>query len=282
MTHAATPTGESIALSSLRLPEVIEVSIPVTEEPPYDPVDPAVGSLLLHPHMSPAVEWQQAAVRAFADRMLSNEELFPCIFGVDAVRKATLRYAFIPAGSERVPTLARALVEFTDMAPSLGNRTSLVAFFDHEPELTSIEAYEQHFWSCLAQLQDLDEAEWPDGVSRDPSDPTWEFSFNGTPMFVVANTPVHQDRRSRRSDYFTVTFQPRFVFDDLKAGTPTGDRARNVIRKRLKQYDRVPQTPLLGSYGDPNNREWTQYFLQEHNQPLDASARCPISHARPR
>ncbi|HTZ43679.1 MAG TPA: YqcI/YcgG family protein [Jatrophihabitans sp.] len=237
-------------------------------------------SSLVHPHHTPGAGWQLAAVSAFQERMLADDALFPCIFGVDAVRKGTLRYAFIPAGADRVPALARALAEFTGIAESLGSRTSIVVFFEDDPTLSTMEDYERSFWSYLAELQELDQADWPEGVSKDPADPSWEFSFNGTPLFVVANTPEHKDRRSRHSDFFTVTFQPRFVFNDLKAGTPTGDRARVVIRRRLKDYDRIPQTPLLGSYGDPENREWMQYFLQDHNQPLDPAAACPINHAR--
>ncbi len=53
-----------------------------------------------------------------------------------------------------------------------------------------------------------------------------------------------------------------------------------VIRRRLDSYDTVDRTPLLGSFGDPDNLEWRQYFLEEENVPLDPSAGCPITHAR--
>ena len=83
-----------------------------------------------------------------------------------------------------------------------------------------------------------------------------------------------------RARGITVTFQPRFVFDDLKADTPTGDRARNVIRRRLSEYDAIEQTPLLGSFGETGNLEWTQYFLGDDNQPVDTSRGCPMGHQR--
>lgn len=237
------------------------------------------SSLLLHPHSRPEGGWQRLAADLFHERMLSDGALFPCIFGVDAVRKGTLRYSFIPAGEQRAATLADALREFTSIAPSLGIRTSLVCFFDFDPAIDSLEAYEEHFWSLLAEIRAEDAAQWPDGISEDPGESTWEFSFNSTPLFVVANTPHHHQRRSRYSEYFTVTFQPRFVFNDLKAGTGTGDRARAVIRRRLNAYDSIAQTPLLGSFGEPGNLEWTQYFLADDNEPVDTSRGCPISHS---
>lgn len=237
-------------------------------------------TLLYHPHEVPSDGWRHDAATTFSQRMLSDSSLFPCIFGVTAVRKGTVRYSFIPAGDDRIPTLAAALTEFTQIARSLGSRTSLICFFDFEDGVQTLDDYRQHFWALLAELQADDTSEWPPGISDDPADPTWEFSFNSTPMFVVANTPRHTDRRSRQSRYFTVTFQPRFVFDDLKAGTPAGDKARVVIRRRLDTYDTVERTPLLGSFGDPGNVEWSQYFLDDENKPLDLAAGCPISHAR--
>jgi len=260
------PPGELFALNAHAM-----TSLPQTSEP-SEP-------LLYHPHQIPSGGWRHDAATAFAQRMLSEEALFPCVFGVSAVRKGTVRYGFIPAGPTRVATLAAALTEFTDIAVSLGNRTSLVCFFDFEDGVQTLDEYRQHFWSLLGELLATDTSEWPAGISENPDDSTWEFSFHGTPLFVVANTPRHENRRSRQSRYFTVTFQPRFVFDDLKAGTPTGDKARVVIRRRLADYDRVERTPLLGSFGDPGTLEWSQYFLEDDNTPLDPAAECPIAHA---
>lgn len=237
-------------------------------------------STLYHPHDAPSDGWRHEAAAAFSERMLSDHSLFPCIFGVTAVRKGTVRYSFIPAGESRVAVLAAALSEFTNIATDLGNRTSLVCFFDFEDSVNTLAEYRDHFWALLGELQAGDTSEWPPGISDNPQDSTWEFSFNSTPMFVVANTPQHLDRRSRQSRYFTITFQPRFVFNDLKTGTPAGDKARTVIRRRLDTYDSVERTPLLGSFGEPGNVEWSQYFLGDDNTPVDLAAGCPITHAR--
>lgn len=74
-------------------------------------------------------------------------------------------------------------------------------------------------------------------------------------MFVVVNTDFHKHRLSRSLSRVTITFQPRFVFDDIAEGTPRGDAARVLTRGRLLTYDTVPITVNLGGFGEPENRE---------------------------
>jgi FPC/CPF motif-containing protein YcgG len=99
------------------------------------------------------------------------------------------------------------------------------------------------------------------------------------PLFVVANTPTHEQRQSRYFPCFVVTFQPRFVFDDLGEDTPQGANARKVIRARLHEYDAVPPSPSLDGFGKPNSREWVQYFLDDDNRQPDPgpATRCPFA-----
>lgn len=223
------------------------------------------------------VPWEQDASDRFVRRMLDRDRLFPCIFGVDAVRRETLRCTFVPRDSE-TPSLSGALKEFVSLAPGLGKRTSLVAFFEPDDELRTFEAYRRRFWQILQNLHDTDPDPWPGEIPADTEDPSWEFCFSGMPMFVVANTPMHRLRASRYFEYFAITFQPRFVFDDLAEDSPQGRSSRKIIRARLKSYDSVPPTPLLGSFGAPGNREWTQYFLGDDNTPDPAGNSCPFIH----
>ncbi|MEU8567793.1 YqcI/YcgG family protein [Streptomyces pathocidini] len=236
--------------------------------------------------------WERDAARRFHDRMLDRAAPFPCVFGVDALRKATLRYAFVPGGPERPRALAEALRDFVRLAPELGRRTSLVAFFqpDFDPDLQqdfqqeddaapghrTVADYRRELWDLLQSLHELDDAAWPEDIPLDPEDPEWEFSFSGMPMFVVANTPAHQRRMSRYFEYFTITFQPRFVFDDISEDSLPGRNARTIIRGRLADYDAVPASPVLGSYGKPGNKEWVQYFLGDDNAPGGGESRCPL------
>jgi len=102
----------------------------------------------------------------------------------------------------------------------------------------------------------------------------WEFSFGGTSIFVVCNTPSHTRRRSRYSPGFVITFQPRWVFEGLEPESARGAAARRVIRKRLRAFDGTAPSAALGNYGDPANREWRQYFLPDKN--TDAEMGCPF------
>lgn len=241
--------------------------------------DRLADDFLMHPDHVPAEGWIGDAVAQFRERMLSTESLFPCIFGVDAVRRATLRYTFVPAGPFRGLWLSEALKCFVDHAPDLGRRTSLVAFFEHDQRLRTHDDFRNHFWDLLSELHGYDEKPWPRGIAADPDSALWEFSFHDMPLFVVANTPTHSHRQSRNFPYFAVTFQPRFVFDDLAEDSPQGGNARKIIRDRLRRYDTVPAAPVLSGYGQPDSREWIQYFLHDDNRVVPRQARCPF-HSR--
>lgn len=227
----------------------------------------------------PHQAWMQDATERFEIRMLDEQNKFPCIFGVDAVRKSTLRYTYVPT-NDAVRTLGVALQAFAGQAPALGRRTSLVAFFEDDRVVRDVEQWKEHFWSLLQELHAIDPSGWPADISHDPDSPEWEFSFAGMPFFVVANTPSHELRASRYLEYFAITFQPRFVFDDLAAGNRTADNAKAVIRGRLKVYDQLDPSPDLGTFGVPGNREWTQYFLDDHAAPATPDhARYPFVQA---
>jgi amino acid adenylation domain-containing protein len=233
---------------------------------------------LVHPDQPPSGTWSATAASMFRDRMLSSDSLFPCVFGVDAVRRASLRYTFVPQGAFRGLWLAEALKSFVDIAPALGRRTSLVAFFEPAAGLSTHDDYREHFWQLLSELHGYDDRPWPADIATDPDNSRWEFSFHGMPLFVVANTPTHEQRQSRNFPYFLVTFQPRFVFDDLGEDTQQGANARKIIRARLHEYDAVPPAPVLDGFGKPDSREWVQYFLSDDNHPAEAerAVRCPF------
>ncbi|MBB6173758.1 hypothetical protein HNR23_003818 [Nocardiopsis mwathae] len=208
--------------------------------------------------------------------MLDPTDKFPCIFGVDAVARKTLRYGFVRSG-DHADQLADTLRSFTAVCEDLGKRTSLVVFFESwEAEERSHAGYYEEFWNLLRETSERDTLPWPEEHAVDTDDPRFEFCFNGVPMFVVANTDLHTHRRSRAFDRVAITFQPRFVFDDIKPNTKNGDNARNIIRDRIRTYDSAPLTKMLGNYGDPANKEWRQYYLDDGSDTISAG-RCPVS-----
>lgn len=210
-------------------------------------------------------DWAAGSVAALRDRLSSTEEVFPCPFAVSANRQRTLRFGFVEDLEDRrtwaplVDTLGRYL----DMARQLGKETAFVVFFRPDGVSRMLDEYNERFWAVLQYLHDHDPSPWPVEIPGDPDTPLWEFSFSGSPTFVVAATPAHELRHSRWSPGLVLTFQPRWVFEGLEASTPRGRTARQVIQKRLRRFDDVDPSPLLSAYGDVEGREWRQYLLPD-------------------
>jgi len=218
--------------------------------------------------------WDRDCLEEFEGRMTDQQRPFPCIFGVEAVLRGTLRYAFVH-GAEQSEQLAEHLRVFTEQCKELGKRTSVVCFFEEWAEEKSHDAYFTHFWELLRETSELDPLPWPTEFSRSTSESSFEYCFNGQAMFVVVNTNLHQARRSRAFSRVAITFQPRFVFDDLGEGTKQGDEARRLIRTRVEEYDDTALTGHLGSFGSDENREWKQYYLDDGVE-IPAIQKCPV------
>ncbi|MEV6395082.1 YqcI/YcgG family protein [Streptomyces sp. NPDC051907] len=227
-------------------------------------------------------QWGTVCLQELQETLLSDSSPFPCTFAVAGVKKDTLRYGFVEdLDDERSwESLGDVLTEYLKTYRELGRETSLVVFFRPESEVRTLQEYRERFWAVLRYLHERDTSPWPAEVPRDTDDPWWEFSFGGTPIFVVCNTPAHELRRSRHSPGFFITFQPRWVFEGLEADTPPGAAARRTIRKRLARYDAVEPARALGSYGDPDNREWQQYFLPDEptRESAEEQRKCPFQH----
>ncbi len=216
--------------------------------------------------------WQREHFDDFATRMTSDTQPFPCVYGVSGFKADHLRFAFIEATPAK--QLGAALLSYLAIAPNLGANTSLVVFFPPSFRAETIETYRTLFWSLLDDLAAMDPHPWPNEIPRRLDHADWEFCFAGQPMFVVCNTPAHIARKSRAAAGFMLTFQPRYVFNGLLGTPEAARRATAAVRARLVPYDAVSVSPVLGLYGDPANREYAQYFLDETNtQPL----RCPFN-----
>lgn len=243
-------------------------------------------------------DWGPDCVTGLLDTLDSAERPFPCTFGVAAARRGGLRFGFVEDSEDERTwwPLLDILTEYLKIYQEISRDTSLVVFFGHGERAAEMREYRARFWRILQFLHDHDEQPWPRDIPRDADHTQWEFSFGGEPMFVVCNTPAHAARRSRHSEGFLITFQPRWVFEGLAPDSPRGQAARRTIRTRLAAYDAVPASPDLGDYGDPANREWRQYFLADHNDDEQAEvgqadtglaeeelggrqpARCPFRH----
>ncbi len=214
-------------------------------------------------------DWQRVLFKEFEAALTSEARPFPCVFGVSGFKANQLRFAFPdPLDGE---TLAQVLLPYLSRARTYGPNTSLVVISRPGP-VRSLVDYRQRFWNLLGELAAIDRHPWPADIPEELDTPGWEFSFAGEPIFVVCNTPAHVLRQSRRSTSFMLTFQPRWVFDNILGSEVAAERAYQKVRARLETYDLVPASPALGRYGEEENREFAQYFLGDDN----GRPRCPF------
>lgn len=221
--------------------------------------------------------WKRRRYWTFHETLVDNAPAFPCYFAVDAHEAGDLRYLFPEApGSAASDAVADGLAAYLDDARDIADVTSLALLFEPPDRERPAEWYKAQFWDLLERLHRADPDPWPDSVPIDPEDPQWAFSFAGEPLFLVARAPIYDRRRSRFTPHgLEVTIQPRWVFDGLSADTDRGRDARETIRERLDAYDELPPHPDIGAYGDPDTREWQQYFLPETN--AESLERFPFS-----
>jgi len=217
-----------------------------------------------------AGSWQSVLFSEFEAQMSSEARPFPCVFGVAGHRHDQLRYLFLDPID--IDILGQQLALFVSESRSHGPNTSLILFTRPRPVQT-IDAYYKKFWRILDQLARADKQPWPAEIPQTVDHPMWEFSFAGEPIFVVCSTPAHVMRQSRRSSSFMLTFQPRWVFERMLGTDHAAAKAFGEVRKRLVPFDTTVPSPLLGRYGDPEGREFKQYFLYDNNQP---PPECPF------
>ncbi|WP_142296517.1 YqcI/YcgG family protein [Lottiidibacillus patelloidae] len=219
--------------------------------------------------------WGNQAFKSFTNDLLSEENPFPCILGVEGMKAGQLRFCFIDSTEDEsaLKNLASHLTHYLQHYKKIGKNTSFVAFFKPD-DLKTMEQYEKQFWGILQALHKYDNQPWPKEVPKDPNNPLWEFSFQNEPIFVVCNTPAHEKRKSRYSSTFMMTFQPRWVFEGMNAQTKKGQKVQKIVRDRLKKYDKIKAHPELNWYGDPETREWKQYFLRDEND--STLNKCPF------
>jgi FPC/CPF motif-containing protein YcgG len=161
------------------------------------------------------------------------------------------------------------------LADKRRDRANLVVFFEPDPVPLSHGEYRTGFWEMLCELARHDPAVADRRPVENFDDPSWEFSFANQEFFVVAAVPTFINRRSRNlGQGMVVIFQPRQVF----VGEANKEAVRRFIRQRGVAWDGISSHPDLGVYGEPHNREWTQYFLSDDSE--RERGRCPLAASR--
>jgi uncharacterized protein len=226
-------------------------------------------------------DWWHEAHSNLSQLLTSSDEWFPCIYAIRAHRNNTLRFVFLKNSSSdaAIFAFAKALSEYVKICHSLAPYTAFLAFFEADHTNMPLEDHHALFWQVLQRLHEVDPSPWPDHIPIDPAEPLWEFCFDGEPMFVLGSGPAHVTRRSRHSAVRVISFQPRFMFDELIASPVLLSRARRIIRERILEMDGIPVHPTIRMYHEDGNREWRQYVIPDDNSPIEGS--CPF-HARSR
>ncbi|GEC84223.1 MULTISPECIES: YqcI/YcgG family protein [Lysinibacillus] len=232
----------------------------------------------LEQHLASLPLWQQIAFQDFASMVADDANAFPCIPARTGFISNQLRYSFVgdPRELQSAKDLANCLRAYGDCARSAGKYTSHAIFFETPKDMLEnydVEDYRALFWTMLNHVTAFDEKEWPREIPVNPSNHTWEFCFNGEPYFVFCATPAHQLRKSRQFSTLLMAFQPRWVFEDINDTTVLGQKLKKLIRKRIEQYDAIPEHPDLKWYGQKDNFEWKQYFLSDDEH---SPAQCPF------
>lgn len=222
--------------------------------------------------------WQQDAYLKFSNMIADDGNTYPCVPGRIGFLSGHLRFGFAhdPRSQEAVEDIAHLLGQYGTISRDTGQYASLVIICDTPKDLhehTSVEQYQSLFWELLSRITAQDESTWPEHISIEPNDSTWEFCFDGEPYFCFCATPAHKLRASRHFPYFMLAFQPRWVFESINDSTPLGRKMKTLIRKRLTDYDAVPAHPSLKWYGQEGNLEWKQYFLSDDEQ---TPSKCPF------
>jgi hypothetical protein len=187
-----------------------------------------------------------------------------------------LRYAYITKEDwSNLPEALESFIELFD-APKL-IRHGLFVFVEPEKDEKPLEHYRENFWNILQYLHKVDTKPWPKDYPTDPDHHLWAFSFAEEPFFVFGNAPAYKQRKTRDlGNSLVLGFQPRRIFEGLEGTTKGGVMSREKVRERVEKWDGLPTHPNISHYGDPEHREWKQYFIGDDVKPIEG--KCPFHH----
>jgi len=195
-----------------------------------------------------------AGLRALAARVRAhfeafvNDPAFSCLGARAALHHDAYRFgAYGRMGSAAATAaLARDLAAFAREDGDREFATFVAAFVDPAP--VDEGAFEARLWAQLRALHAADPAPgWDPGVSDDPADPRFSFSFAGHAFFIVGLHP-ESSRLARRFGWPVLVFNPHAQFQRLRADGRYA-RLRQAIRAREMALQ-GSLNPNLGDFGE--------------------------------
>mgnify|MGYP003623085969 CR=1 FL=1 len=182
---------------------------------------------------------------------------FVCVGARAAVGRNTYRVAMLGDLGARASAeaLAQGLRSFAHEWEERDHDFFTYAAFFTGPVAQDEVAFERSLWRQLQDLHQLDDEPWARGVSDDPGDPRFSFSFGGRAYFIVG---LHgaSSRWSRRFAWPTLVFNPHEQFDELRQDGRMS-RWQQVIRARDAELQ-GGINPNLGDFGQlPEARQYS-------------------------
>lgn len=195
---------------------------------------------------------------------------FPCVGAKQAVYGAEYRFGTYQSMDDPASAslLAHDLQRYIDETLDHDSQfMTMIAVFENE--IFCEEQFESLLWKQLSLLKKIDpkKDEAVEGVSQDPTEANYSFTFNGEAFYVVGMHP-HASRLARQFPYPSLAFNLNKQFSKLKESGKF-NRMKQVIRKR----DMALQgsiNPMLSDFGE--GLEAPQYSGRE----VSDSWKCPF------
>jgi FPC/CPF motif-containing protein YcgG len=198
---------------------------------------------------------------------------YPCLGARSAMRRGGCRVVVYGAmGTEDTSSaLAVDLRAYARAAPDAASFSAFVAVFIETAPGSEAE-FETALWRQLSLLSSVDDAAaWADGVSDDPEDPHFAFSFARTAYFVIGLHP-ESSRLARQFGWPALVFNPHSQFRQLRA-QHRFERLRHAIRVR----DVALQGDVNPNLADAGERSEARQYS---GRAADETWRCPFHRDR--
>ncbi|MFN2621551.1 MAG: guanitoxin biosynthesis heme-dependent pre-guanitoxin N-hydroxylase GntA [Chthoniobacterales bacterium] len=156
---------------------------------------------------------------------------------------------------------------------------SFIAIFER-PRQTNEQEFESLLWKQLRLLHEHDAAEqaWDPGVSGDPADPHFSFSFGGQALYVIG-MHANSSREARRFPWPALVFNPHEQFERLRADGKWKHMQQTIRQRDLELQGTI--NPMLSDFGERSEaRQYSGRIVEENwRAPFPAaSGKCPFAH----
>lgn len=137
--------------------------------------------------------WQQDAYSQFGKMIADEDNTYPCVPGRMGFLSGHLRYGFTcdPRSEHAAEDMADLLRQYGPVSRDTGHYASMVVICETPSDLkdhTTVEQYQTLFWQMLNRVSSHDTEPWPEHISTDPHDSSWEFCWRRALLLFLCNS----------------------------------------------------------------------------------------------